>query len=131
MRSTTLGKRSKGVKLLLSSCHPMQSLGTSISGSQKVLQPSSNPPATAHLFMYSSSVTNSAGESRVGNGSDFGISLALTPRSSFSSCVPLGKFCCSVAHLCPTLQPQGLQHARLLRPSLSLGFCSNSCPLNQ
>ena len=27
------------------------------------------------------------------------------------------------------LQPHGLQHARLLYPYLSLGACSNSCPL--
>ena len=29
------------------------------------------------------------------------------------------------------LLPHGLQHARLLCPSLSPGLCSNSCPLNQ
>ena len=29
------------------------------------------------------------------------------------------------------LQPHGLQHDRLPRLSLSLGVCSNSCPLNQ
>ena len=29
------------------------------------------------------------------------------------------------------LQPHGLQHARLLCPSLSPGACSNSCPLSQ
>ena len=31
---------------------------------------------------------------------------------------------------CPTLWPHGLQHARLLCPSLSLGVYSNSCPLS-
>ena len=36
--------------------------------------------------------------------------------------------CCSVAKLCLTLQPHGLQHARLPCPSLSPWVCSNSCP---
>ena len=36
----------------------------------------------------------------------------------------------SVAKLCPTLGPRGLQHARLLCPSRSPGICSNSCPLS-
>ena len=31
----------------------------------------------------------------------------------------------------PTLQPPGLQHARLLCPPLSLRVCSNSCPLSR
>ena len=30
-----------------------------------------------------------------------------------------------------SLWPQGLQHSRLPCPSLSLGVCSNSCPLSQ
>ena len=30
-----------------------------------------------------------------------------------------------------SLQPHGLQHTRLLCPPLSLGVCSNSCPLSQ
>ena len=30
-----------------------------------------------------------------------------------------------------SLQPHGLQHARLPCPSLSLGVCSNSCPLSR
>ena len=38
--------------------------------------------------------------------------------------------CCSVAQLCPTLQPHALQHTRLHCPSPSLGVCSNLCPLN-
>ena len=38
-------------------------------------------------------------------------------------------FYCSVAQLCLTPQPHGLQHARLLCPSLSPRVCSNSCPL--
>ena len=39
--------------------------------------------------------------------------------------------CCSVTKLCPTLQPHGLQHARLPCPSLSPGVCSDSCPLSR
>ena len=38
--------------------------------------------------------------------------------------------CCSVTQLCPTVQPYGLQHARLPCPSLSPKVCSNSCPMN-
>ena len=38
-------------------------------------------------------------------------------------------FCCSVMSDC--LWPQGLQHARLLRPSPTPGACSNSCPSSQ
>ena len=34
----------------------------------------------------------------------------------------------SVAQSCPTLQPHGLQHARLPRPSPTPGAFSNSCP---
>ena len=39
--------------------------------------------------------------------------------------------CCSVAKACPTLQPHGLQQARLPCPSLSPGVCLNSYPLSQ
>ena len=39
--------------------------------------------------------------------------------------------CCSVAKLCLTLQPCGLQHTRLPCPPLSPRVCSNSCPLSQ
>ena len=35
-------------------------------------------------------------------------------------------FCCSL--MSNSLQPHGLQHARLPCPSLSPGVCSNSCP---
>ena len=38
--------------------------------------------------------------------------------------------CCSVAKLCPTLQPHGLEHIRLPCPSLSPGVCSDSYPLS-
>ena len=38
--------------------------------------------------------------------------------------------CCSVTQFCVTLRTHGLQHARLLCPSLSPSVCSNSCPLN-
>ena len=37
---------------------------------------------------------------------------------------------CSVAQLCPPLQPHWLQHARLPCLSPSPRGCSNSCPLN-
>ena len=39
--------------------------------------------------------------------------------------------CCSVAQSCLTLQPHGLQHARLLCPSPFPGTCSNSCLLSR
>ena len=35
-----------------------------------------------------------------------------------------------VTKSCPTLQPHGLQHARLLCPSLSPGVCSDAWPLS-
>jgi len=38
--------------------------------------------------------------------------------------------CCSVAKLCPTLWPHGLQHTRLPCPSLSPEVCSNSYSLS-
>ena len=37
----------------------------------------------------------------------------------------------SVTQLCPTLQPHGLQHAKLPCLSPTLRACSKSCPLNQ
>ena len=37
---------------------------------------------------------------------------------------------CSVAKLCSTLQPHGLQHARPPCPTLSPGICPSSCPLS-
>ena len=40
-------------------------------------------------------------------------------------------YCCSVTKSHPTLQPHGLQRARLLCPPLSPRVCSLSCPLNQ
>ena len=40
-------------------------------------------------------------------------------------------YCCSVTQSCLTLQPHGLQHARLPCPSPSPRACSNSCPLSQ
>ena len=39
--------------------------------------------------------------------------------------------CCSVAHLCWTLRPHGLQHARSPCPSPSPEACPRSCPLHQ
>ena len=45
--------------------------------------------------------------------------------------VPLSKIrSCSVAKVCPTLQPRGLCHARLPCPSLSPRVCSNLRPLS-
>ena len=47
-----------------------------------------------------------------------------------------GLYCCSIAKLCLTFlctlirRPYGLQHARLLCPSLSPGVCSYSCLLS-
>ena len=38
---------------------------------------------------------------------------------------------CSVTKSCPTLWPQGLQHARPPCPSLSPRVCPSSCPLDQ
>ena len=48
-------------------------------------------------------------------------------------CIAFKCICCSsVAHSCPnSLQPHGLQHARLPCPSPSPRVCSNSCPLSQ
>ena len=40
----------------------------------------------------------------------------------------LSPYCCSVTVVSDSLQPHGLQHARLPRPSPSPGVCSNSCP---
>ena len=40
-------------------------------------------------------------------------------------------FCCSIAKACLTLWPHGLQHTGPPCPLLSLGVCSNSCPLSQ
>ena len=37
---------------------------------------------------------------------------------------------CLVAKFCPTLQPHGLQQARLPFPPPAPGTCSNSCPLS-
>ena len=41
------------------------------------------------------------------------------------------KYICSVTQSCPTLQPHGLQDARIPCPSPSPWACSNSCPLSQ
>ena len=45
--------------------------------------------------------------------------------SNFGSCF------CSVTKSCPTLQPHGLQHARLPCPSPTPSACSNTCSLSQ
>ena len=39
--------------------------------------------------------------------------------------------CCSVAKLCLTLRPHGLQHTRHPFPSPSPRVCSDSCPLSK
>ena len=44
---------------------------------------------------------------------------------------PPQTYCCSVVQSCPTLQPHGLQHARLPWPSLSPEVCLGSYPLSQ
>ena len=54
----------------------------------------------------------------------FGISFQLTV-------ICIEWHCCSVTKSRPTLQPHGLQLARLPCPSLSLRVCSNSSPLSQ
>ena len=41
------------------------------------------------------------------------------------------QYSCLESRMSGSLQPHGLQHARLLCPSLSPGVWSNSCPLNQ
>ena len=51
---------------------------------------------------------------------------AIKQRSSVIWCC-----CCSVTKSCPTLRPQGLQHARFLCPSPAPGVCSDSCSLSQ
>ena len=40
-------------------------------------------------------------------------------------------WCCSVAKLCPTLQPSGPQHTRLPCPSVFPKVCSESCRLSR
>ena len=47
-------------------------------------------------------------------------------------CDPLRatSYFCSVARF-DSSWPHGLQHARLIRPPLSRGICSNACPLSQ
>ena len=44
-------------------------------------------------------------------------------------CVWLSLLLFSRSGMSDSLQPHGLQHTRLPCPSLSLGVCSNSCPL--
>ena len=47
--------------------------------------------------------------------------------TSLCVCIYMYQFS-SVAQLCPTLQPQGMQYARPPCPSPTPGACSNSCP---
>ena len=51
-------------------------------------------------------------------------------RLGLDLCVCFVYCCCSVAESCLTLQPHGLQHARLPCPALSPGVCSNLYPLS-
>ena len=54
----------------------------------------------------------------------------LRARDFESQALPCIQFS-SVAQACPTLQPHGLQHARLPCPSPTPGAYSNSCPLSR
>ena len=56
--------------------------------------------------------------------------LLLCPCLCLTVCVYYSQFS-SVAQLCLTLRPHGLQHARLPCPSPTPGAFSNSCPLSQ
>ena len=67
-----------------------------------------------------------------------GIFFHLLVSSSFSSSMSesvqyagLSVQISSVAQLCLTLQPHGLQHVRVPCPSLTSWTCSNSCPSSQ
>ena len=51
--------------------------------------------------------------------------------SKFTTVTKCSSCYCWVAVISDFLRPHGLQHARLLYPSLSLGVYSNSCPLGQ
>ena len=60
------------------------------------------------------------------------LSTILSTRSLYyPALVHFAVLCHLVPKSCLTLQPHGLQHARLTCPSLSPGICSDSCPLNQ
>ena len=66
--------------------------------------------------------------------SNFSIISGWTVRAVFKRFASASEFIaysCSDAQSCPTLQPHGLQLARLPCPSLSPGACSNSCPLSR
>ena len=78
-----------------------------------------------------SSPVRSSGTAGLGNGAqrpavcdytDVGVPALFSPR-------PLLWFSCPVVS--DSLRPRGLQHARLPCLLLSLGACSNSCPLRQ
>ena len=58
--------------------------------------------------------------------------LDMTERLHFHFCeIQICIFCCcSISQLSDSLQPHGLQHARLPCHSLSPEICSNSCPLS-
>ena len=56
--------------------------------------------------------------------------LYTEPISIFELLFNFSSSCCSVAKLCPTLQPHGLQNAKLPYPALSSRVCSNLHPLS-
>ena len=58
-----------------------------------------------------------------------GVSGSVEPCGQFFWDMVRWNCCWSVAKLCPTLKPHGLQHARLPYPSLSPRVCSDSRPL--
>ena len=59
----------------------------------------------------------------------FTIKFNYTSQSDNLGVLPSSLFSCSVVS--GSLQRHGLQYTRLPCPSLSLGVCSNSCPLSQ
>ena len=61
----------------------------------------------------------------------FTISQSLLKLMSIESVMSSNHFYLSHSVVSDSLRPHGLQHARLPCPSLSLGVCSNSCPLSQ
>ena len=62
----------------------------------------------------------------------FSIEGAITSQIWSNLATKISNDCCycSVAKSCLTLQPHGLQHTRLLCPSLAPGVGSNLCPLS-
>ena len=60
------------------------------------------------------------------------LSTVLSTRSLYyPAFLHFAVLCCLIPKSCLTLQPHGLQHAKLTCPSLSPRICSDSYPLNQ